>query len=198
MNTAVGCILAGGLARRMGGGDKALQIVGGHTVLARVIGRLSPQVHALALNANGDPARFAAYGLPVLPDPVPDHPGPLAGVLAGLIWARGQGAEWLVTAPGDAPFLPHDLKAKLLAGRGQARFACAASAGQAHPAAALWPVAAAEDLKDALQSGQRAIHRFTAGDVSEVDWDTKPLDPFFNMNTREDLAEAVRLAQCGF
>ena len=192
--TVLGCILAGGLARRMGGGDKGLLQVGGETVLARVIGRIRPQVAALALNANGDLTRFGGYGLPVLPDPVPDHPGPLAGVLAGLVWAQEQGAAWLVTAPGDAPFLPRDLVARLCAGRGEARFACAASGGRAHPVAALWPVSAAAALRVALAEGRRAIHRFTEGQVAHVEWGTEPVDPFFNMNTPEDLAEAGRLA----
>lgn len=194
MTLIAGCIIAGGLARRMGGGDKGLRRVGDMTILARVSARLRPQVAMLALNANGDPSRFAVYGLPVLPDPMQDHPGPLAGILAGLTWAREMGAAWLVTAPGDAPFLPEDLVARLLAGRGQARFACALSAGQAHPVAALWPVSAEPDLRAALLSGQRAIHRFTAGHVAHVEWDTQPTDPFFNMNTPEDAAEAERLA----
>ncbi len=190
-----GVILAGGLARRMGGGDKGLRLVLNEPVLGRIIGRLRPQVGALALNANGDPARFATWGLPVLPDPVPDWPGPLAGVLAGLGWARGLGADWVVTAPGDAPFLPRDLVARLVLGRGDAMFACAVSAGQDHPVAALWPVTAYDALKSALAAGQRAIHRFTAGRVAHVDWDTYPVDPFFNMNTADDMAEAERLAR---
>ncbi len=194
----VGVIVAGGLARRLGGGDKGLRTVGGAPVLGRIIGRLRPQVAALALNANGDPARFAGLGLDVVPDAVPDGvpdaPGPLAGILAGLDWARGQGAEWLVTAPGDTPFLPPDLAARLLAGRGGAMFACAGSAGRAHPVAALWPVSAHDELRAALLAGHRAIHRFTQGRVAQVEWDAHPVDPFFNVNTTEDLAEAERLA----
>ena len=192
----VGVILAGGLARRMGGGDKTMMVVGGRTVLDRLIDRLRPQVDALAINANGDPARFAATGLPILPDPVADHPGPLAGVLAGLLWAEAQGAAWLVTAPGDAPFLPADFVVRLHAGRGGAMFTCAASAGRTHPVAALWPVAVRAELLAALQGGQRKIDAFTRPDrTANVFWTTDPIDPFFNVNTPADVLEANRLAQ---
>ena len=188
-----GVILAGGLARRMGGGDKTLRPLGGQTVLARIVDRLGRQVEALALNANGDRARFAAYGLPVLPDSVADYPGPLAGVLAGMAWARELGAEWLVTAPGDAPFLPRDFVARLIAGRGDAPYACAASGGRTHPVAALWPVAAAARLAAALAAGQRKIDAFTGPGVAVIEWPVLPFDPFFNVNTPEDLAQAATL-----
>lgn len=186
-------ILAGGLARRMGGGDKTLRLLGGHTVLARIVERLRPQVDVLALNANGDAARFAAYGLPVLPDEVEGYPGPLAGVLAGMAWARGLGLEWLVTAPADAPFLPDDFVAQLIAGRGDAPFACAASGGRTHPVAALWPVSAAPRLMAALTAGQRKIDAVTGPGVAAIAWPIIPFDPFFNVNTPEDLAVAATL-----
>ena len=187
-------ILAGGLARRMGGGDKALLPLGKTTVLAHIVTRLTPQVDALAINANGDPARFAQAGLPVLPDTVPGFPGPLAGVLAGLEWASGCGAAWLVTAPGDTPFLPADFVLRLYAGRSPSGFACAASGGRTHPAAALWPVSARDALAQALAAGLRKIDAFTGPDAAAVEWPVHPADPFFNINTPDDLAAAARLA----
>lgn len=193
-----GLVLAGGLARRMGGGDKPLRRVAGRTVLARVVDAVRPQVGALLLNANGDPARFAEYGLPVVPDPLPDHPGPLAGVLAGLEWAvQRPGTEWVLSVPGDAPFLPADLADRLHAGRLAAgtALACAASGGWTHPVAALWPAAIAPRLRAALTGGLRKIDAFTAAHgITAVEWPVTPLDPFFNANRPEDLAEAERLA----
>ena len=187
-----GVILAGGLARRMGGGDKALLPLGDTTVLAHIVARLGPQVDALAINANGDPARYAHSNLPVLPDGVAGFPGPLAGVLAGLEWAAGLGAEWLVSAPGDSPFLPRDLVARLLAERGSAAYACAASGGRTHPVAALWPVSARHALARALAAGQRKIDAFTGAGTEAIEWPVLPFDPFFNINTPEDLAAAAR------
>ena len=189
----LGVILAGGLARRLGGGDKALRDIGGRTVLARLVERMTPQVCGLVLNANGDPARFADYGLPTVPDSLPDHPGPLAGVLAGLEWAAAQapGVAWIVTVPGDAPFIPTDLVARLHAGRGSATFACAASGGRTHPVAALWPVAAQDELRAALIAGQRKMDAFAGPDrTAVVEWEVGDVDPFFNVNTPEDLAKA--------
>lgn len=193
MDKTLGVILAGGLARRMGGGDKALRTVGGQTVLARLVERMAPQVSGLVLNANGDPARFAAYGLPMVPDSLPGHPGPLAGVLAGLDWAlaRAPGVPWIVTVPGDAPFLPVDLVARLHAGRGGAVFACAASGGRTHPVAALWPVAVRDELEAAITSGQRKIDAFTRAErTAVVEWPLDGVDPFFNVNTPDDLVRA--------
>lgn len=193
-----GLILAGGLARRMGGGDKPLRRVGGRTVLQRVVDALDPQVSSLLLNANGDPARFADYALPVAPDPLPDYPGPLAGVLAGLEWAAQRpDTEWVLSVPGDAPFLPADLAERLHAGRLAAGtvLACAASGGWAHPVAALWPVAIGPALRAALTGGLRKIDAFTAAHgIVAVEWSTDPVDPFFNANSPEDLADAERLA----
>lgn len=195
----LGLILAGGLARRMGGGDKPLRRVGGRTVLERVADALRPQVSALLLNANGDPARFAAYALPVLPDPVPDHPGPLAGVLAGLEWAAAHrpDAGWVLSVPGDAPFLPADLAARLHRARVEAGvpLACAASGEWTHPVVGLWPVCIAPALRAAIEGGLSKIDRFTAAHgVAVARWPTEPVDPFFNANRPEDLEEAERLA----
>ena len=138
----VAVLLAGGLARRMGGGDKPLRLLGGRPLLDHVLDRIRPQVRAVALNANGDPARFAAWGLPVLPDPLPGNPGPLAGVLAGMRWAASVGAAYVLSVPTDTPFLPSDLVERLDAARRLAGvpIACAASGGPTHPVVALWPV----------------------------------------------------------
>ncbi|MFN5570767.1 MAG: molybdenum cofactor guanylyltransferase [Bradyrhizobium sp.] len=165
-----GVLLAGGLARRMGGGDKPIRMIGGRTLLQRVISRLAPQCSRLILNANGDPARFAAYGLTVVRDGVAGFPGPLAGILAGLDW---------VAAPSVARAL-----------------ALAESGGQTHPVIGLWPVSLREDLRHALVAEDiRKVTRFTARyQVARVSWPVLPFDPFFNANTAADLAEAERLA----
>jgi molybdopterin-guanine dinucleotide biosynthesis protein A len=196
----LGVVLAGGLARRMGGGDKPLRELGGRPLLAHVLERLAGQVARLVLNANGDPARFAAFGLPVVPDGLPDHPGPLAGILAGLDWAaeHSPGCAWIVSVPGDSPFIPADLVARLHAARAAVGvpLACARSAGQAHPPVGLWPVALRGDLRAALLAGERKIDRWTARHgVAHADWEARQVDPFFNANTPEELAEAGRLLQ---
>jgi len=192
-----GLVLAGGLSRRMGGGDKCLRPFAGATILDRIVARLAPQVASIALNANGDAARFARFGLPVLADTVEGHAGPLAGILAGLRWARvaHPGATHMVSVASDAPFFPGDLAARLLAGAHAAgtRLACAASAGQAHPVFGLWPVALADDLERAmLEEGMRKVDAWTSrhGCV-EVDFPLADcFDPFFNVNRPEDLASA--------
>jgi molybdopterin-guanine dinucleotide biosynthesis protein A len=195
----LGAILAGGLARRLGGGDKALRTVGNRTVLARLVDRVAPQVTRLILNANDDPRRFDWLGLPVVADSLPDHPGPLAGVLAALDWiaASDPSIEWVASAPGDAPFLPRDLVARLHAGRhdDSATFACAGSDGRTHPVVALWPVSMRGELRRAVvEHGIRKIDTFTGRyGCAVVEWSTAPADPFFNVNTPEDLAEADRL-----
>ena len=162
----LGLILAGGLARRMGGGDKPLKSIGGVTILDRVIARLKPQCRALLLNANGDPARFAATGLPVVADDVPDFAGPLAGILAGLDWAaaRAPDVEYVSSVPGDCPFLPNDLVARLHQARAEAGqpLACAHSGEWRHPVVGLWPVGLRDDLRQALtQEGLRKIEAWT-------------------------------------
>jgi len=195
----VGLILAGGLARRMGGGHKVLREVGGESVLSRLISCLRPQVSALVLNVNDDADLFAAFALPLAADEVPGRPGPLAGVLAGLEWAARErpSARWLVTVPGDAPFIPADLVSRLHDERckQRAELAVAASAGRIHPVVALWPVAIAHALRRALVDEEiRKIDRFTADYRSAiVEWPAAPLDPFFNVNTLDDLAEAEHL-----
>ena len=195
----VGAILAGGLARRMGGGDKPLRAVGGRTALARIIDRLTPQTVRVVLNANDNPLRFSSYRLPVVADSLPDHPGPLAGVLAALDWtaANVPAVAWVVTAPGDAPFVPHDLVARLHIVRqgGDTTFACAASHGRTHPVIGLWPVAIRDELRRAVaQQGVRKIDLFTQqGGCATAEWPSAPVDPFFNVNTPEDLAEAERV-----
>ncbi len=195
-----GVLLAGGLARRMGGGDKPMRQIGGRTILDRVIARLQPQCDGLILNANGDPARFAAFGLPVIADTVEDFPGPLAGILAALDWAAAHRPDvtWILSAAGDCPFLPRDLVARLHRARAEqdAQLAVASSGGQTHPVIGLWHVGLREDLRHALVVEEmRKIDRWTARyKLATVDWPTEPLDPFFNANTVEDIADAKRLA----
>jgi molybdopterin-guanine dinucleotide biosynthesis protein A len=196
MTAPVGVILAGGLAARMGGGDKCLAPLAGRRLIDHVTARLAPQVAALALNANGDPARFAALGLPVIADPVPDRPGPLAGLLAGLDWAAGLGVAALVSVPGDTPFLPRDLVARLQAAAGPAGVAIAASpdaAGRlrAHPVCGLWPVALRGTLRAALAAGARRVLPWAEAQGARfAAFDAGPPDPFFNVNTPADLAAA--------
>lgn len=188
--SAAGVILAGGAARRMGGGDKPLRPLGGRPLLAHVIARLAPQVTALALNANGPAERFAAFGLEVLPDPVAGQPGPLAGVLAAMLWAEKVGASAVLTAPGDTPFLPHDLRARLEAVRGgSAQVACAVAGGRLHPTLALWPVGLAGALAAALAGGTRRVEDWARGQGLAVAEFPDPA-AFLNVNTPEDLAAA--------
>jgi molybdenum cofactor guanylyltransferase len=240
-------ILAGGRASRLGGGDKGLRLLGGETLLDRILARLgtddiaplphrgrgrdpreregeggaareidgadaphphparyrsppSPAVqekgYSIAINANGDPARFARFGLPVLPDPIADQPGPLAGVLAAMEWA-GQGL--VATVPGDAPFIPRDLVARLAAAREAdgADIAVAASAGRVHPVVALWSANLAAELRRAIvEEGLRKVERWIDRHSSvRVEFPVEPVDPFFNVNRLEDLAEAERLCR---
>lgn len=194
-----GVILAGGQATRMGGGDKSLRRIGGRTILDHVIERLAAQCAPLALNANGDPARFAALGLPVLADSAAGHPGPLAGVLAGLDWAAGQGLSHIVTVAADTPFFPRDLVMRLRAAGGAQGFALAASPDETgrlmrHPTFGLWPVALREDLRAALSDGLRKIVLWTdRHGAGTAEFGADPVDPFFNINTPDNLAEADRL-----
>jgi len=201
MNEIPGVLLAGGLARRMGGGDKPMRQIAGRAILDRVIERLTSQCDGLILNANGDPVRFAAYGLPVIADTVKDFPGPLAGILAALEWTATNrpDVEFILSAAADCPFLPRDLVARLHRARAEenAQLAVAASGGQSHPVIGLWSVALREELRHALvEEDMRKIDRWTARyRLSTVTWPTEPLDPFFNANTTDDLAEAERLAE---
>jgi molybdenum cofactor guanylyltransferase len=196
----LGLVLAGGLARRMGGGDKPLTRIGGATILSRVLDRLKPQCTRVVLNANGDPARFADTGLPIIPDDVPDFAGPLAGILAGLDWAAAHAPEvaYVASVPGDCPFLPRDLVARLHQARVAAGqpLACAHSGEWRHPVVGVWPVALRADLRHALtQEDLRKIELWTARHgVALADWPAAPVDPFFNVNTSEDAAAAERLA----
>jgi molybdenum cofactor guanylyltransferase len=186
-------VLAGGLARRMGGGDKPLVRLGGRPLLGHILDRLAPQVSGLALNVNGDGEAYRGFGLPILADSVPDRPGPLAGILAALDWAATLGATQVLTVPGDTPFLPRDLAACLAAAEAPA--AMAASGGRRHPTAGLWPVSARAALRAAVvDTGLRRVNDW-AGSVGAVtvEFAIEPVDPFFNLNTLEDLQEAERL-----
>ena len=199
MTATLGLILAGGLARRMGGGDKPLKSIGGVTILDRVIERLKPQCAALILNANGDPNRFAMTGLAVVADDVPDFAGPLAGILAGLDWAAAHAPnlEHIASVPGDCPFLPRDLVARLHQACREAGLplACARSGEWRHPVVGLWPVALRHDLRRALvEEGLRKIETWTVRHgVALADWPAEPVDPFFNVNTPEDAAAAAAI-----
>ena len=196
----LGLVLAGGLARRMGGGDKALLRIGSATILERVLDRLTPQCSRLILNANGDPKRFAFTGLPVIADEVPDFAGPLAGVLAALDWAATHAPDtaWIASVPGDCPFLPRDLVARLHAARSAADqpLACARSGEWRHPVVGLWPVALRADLRRALvDEDLHKIEVWTARHgIAIADWPVTPVDPFFNVNTPDDAAAADRIA----
>lgn len=189
----LGVVLAGGLARRMGGGDKALVSLGGRSLLSRVIDRIEGQVGGLALNANGDGGRFAAFHLPVVPDSVPDHPGPLAGILAGLDHAAAHRWRWIATVPVDTPFLPRDLVDRLISAvRGEAaEIASASSGGRVHPVVGLWPVALAPALRRAIEArGVRKVDAFAGACRRAVaDWSVEPYDPFLNVNSPADLFE---------
>lgn len=195
--TTAAVILAGGRSSRMGGGDKTLLRLGGGTMLSQAIARLAPQAERIALNANGDPARFAVCGLPVIADATGDFDGPLAGVAAALEWGAAQGARRVLTVAGDTPFFPADLHARLAATPPDA-IAVAASQGRAHPTFALWPVALKTDLDAFLESGERrattfvARHPSIAVDFPPVTLGGTTIDPFFNVNTPDDLAEAER------
>lgn len=201
-----GVILAGGLSRRMGGGDKGLLKFGSATMLAHVIARLKPQVASLALSANGDPARFKEYGLDVVADPVGGFVGPLAGLLAGLGWAVRcvPAATHVLSASVDTPFLPADLGTRLACGLATAAgspIALVQSAGGVHPVIGLWPVALADDLDLALRAGQRKVlewadrHGAVRVPFEPLSIADQTVDPFFNANTPDDLAVARRLIE---
>lgn len=203
----LGVLLAGGLSRRMGGGDKCLLSLGDQTMLDAVLTRLRPQVDHLIINANGDPERFSAFRLPVVADPIEGFVGPLAGVLAGMRYAASHHPDvrHVVSAATDTPFLPGDLVARLIAGADAAGtpIALAASDGQEHPVFGLWPVALADDLERALAGGLRKVlhwtdaHGWVAVPFEPIMVAGQPVDPFFNANHPEDLAKARRMAEGG-
>lgn len=200
-----GIILAGGLSRRMGGGDKTLLALRGRPLLDHVVRRLAPQVGSLVLSANGDPARFEAVGLPILADTVEGYAGPLAGILTGLEWAAANTAcKSLVTAAGDTPFLPADLVARLAeaVARRQSSIAVASSGGRRHPTFALWPLGLRQALRHFLvdEDNRRVSAFIERHDFVEVEFPLlaaggDEIDPFFNINVADDLAVAERLLQ---
>ena len=197
--TIVGILLAGGLSRRMGGGDKNLLQLGGKSILRHVVERIAPQVDTLILNANGDAGRFAEYGLPVVGDVIDGYAGPLAGVLTGLEWAsvNSPSCEWVATFATDAPFVPKNLVVELLNSieANGADMACAMSKDRTHPPFAIWPIR----LKDALRAAMvdeemRKIDLWTARyKIVHVPFEEKGIDPFFNINKPDNLDEAEQL-----
>ena len=197
--SVLGVLLAGGQARRMGGGDKGLSMLGGQPIMKRIIERAQSQVSTLIINANGDTGRFQNFGFEVIPDVIKGFAGPLAGVLTGLEWAISNAPEieWVATFPTDAPFMPMDLVQRLsfaVASKG-ADLACARSNGRSHPVFGLWPVNLADDLRRAMVDEEvRKIDSWTAHyKLVEVDFSVKPFDPFFNVNAPEHLVEAETL-----
>ncbi|MEZ5847222.1 MAG: molybdenum cofactor guanylyltransferase MobA [Geminicoccaceae bacterium] len=194
-------LLAGGMARRMGGGDKAFVAFRGRPLIAHVIERMRPQVDALVINANGDPSRFREFGLPVEADAVPGFAGPLAGILAGMRWtlAHRPGHPWLLSVPTDTPFLPADLGERLKEARDRAgaHLACAMSADRTHPVVGLWDARLADDLERAMvEDDMRKIDLWTARfRIAHASFPIEPVDPFYNINRPGDLAEAAGLAR---
>ena len=197
-----GLILAGGRSSRMGGGDKPLLHLAGRPILAHIVERLRPQVDLLALNANGDPARFEAFGLPVVEDTIAGFEGPLAGLLAGLDWAATHaGVTHIASVAGDTPFVPRDLVQRL-ADTSRTRIVLAASDGETHPVVGLWPLGVRENLRAFLAGGTtRRVRTFTEAEQAlAVDFPLarakgRTVDPFFNVNTPGDLAEAEAIAE---
>lgn len=199
MKQPAGVILAGGLSRRMGGGDKGLLTLGNETLLTRVIDRLEPQVAEVALNANGAETRFEGFGLPIVADSIAEYPGPLAGVLAGMDWATMRGHTHIVTAAADTPFFPCDLVPRLMLAAEGAPIALAATPDpkrgmSRHPTFGLWPVDLREDLRAALADGVRKVVAWTdKHGTATAEFSATPFDPFFNVNTPEDMARAEGL-----
>ena len=196
LGPVAGILLAGGQSRRMGGGDKCLRLLGGQPILARIIERVAPQVSRLVINANGDPDRFASFGVPVAADTVDGYAGPLAGVLTGMEWVAANASEctWIATFATDAPFLPDDLVERLCeaVSSGAADMACALSNGRRHPVFGLWPVVLSAELRNALVvRGVRKVDDWTDGyNLGEVEFAVDAIDPFFNVNRPEDLTFA--------
>ncbi|MEZ7813046.1 MAG: molybdenum cofactor guanylyltransferase MobA [Paracoccaceae bacterium] len=194
-------ILAGGRAKRMGGGDKGLRLVAGQRLIDRVILRLSAQCSPVAINANGNAARFSEFGLTVLPDHIENYAGPLAGVLAGMDWAASLGEKQVVSAAADTPFFPTDLAARLTSAAGPSGLALAASPDRdgkvwQHPTFGLWPVHLRDDLRKALEGGLRKIVHWTEKHAAgQAEFSAQPFDPFFNINSPEDVETAQDLAR---
>ena len=198
-----GVLLAGGRSQRMGGNEKALLEIAGEPMLAHVIARMRPQAGTLVINANGDPERFSPFDLPVIPDTIEDFAGPLAGLHAGMMWAQSKtpNARFIASAPGDIPFLPHELVARLKSALRASRATCAiaASGNMRHPIVGLWDITLAGAVADALENGVRAMHRFaednasTVVDFPDVEIGGVVIDPFFNVNTPADLETARAL-----
>ncbi len=198
-----GIVLAGGLSRRMGGGDKSLLELGGEPLLLRAARRLAAGAFPLAISANGDASQYAASGLPVVPDLTDDRPGPLGGILAGMLWAEKTvpRARFIATAACDTPFFPEDLVSRLVTASNGAypAIVLASSAGRIHPVFGLWPVCLAGDLAEALASGRRkvldwtALHHRLIVDFLPLSLGGKPVDPFFNVNTPEEFAFAAAI-----
>lgn len=194
-------ILAGGRATRLGGGDKPLLTLAGQSILTRLLARLHHHNCPIALNVNGEQARFSSFNLPILSDSLSGYPGPLAGVLAGLDWAASHGFTTMLSVPGDCPFIPRDLLSKLIdaqggtnASSGQIPVVCAASAGRTHFVTTLWPVASRSLIRAALEAGERRVeHVLNAIGHVQVEWPAEPYDPFFNINTPEDMQEAEEI-----
>jgi len=194
-------ILAGGLARRMGNADKAFVRLNNQPLLAHVLARITPQVDRIIINANGDPKRFSAFDLPVVPDTISDFPGPLAGVLTAMDWVRNNQPQckWLVSIPVDTPFAPPDLVARLSQSirDNDADMACAKSKDRAHPVVGLWPVELADNLRSAMTEDDiRKVDLWTARfKLAQTEFDTDPVDPFFNINRPEDIEQAEKFLQ---
>ncbi|MDE0539154.1 MAG: molybdenum cofactor guanylyltransferase MobA [Rhodospirillales bacterium] len=201
MNSVVAVILAGGEARRMGGGDKCLLEFGGQTLLDWILARIRPQVRTVILNANGDPARFAQFDLPVVPDIADESLGPLLGIVSGLTWVaeNAPDAQWVVTVPGDTPFPPGDLVGRFMeiAARPDVEVVCAVSGGRTYPPCSLWNVDLAGELREAvIEDRILKIDQWT--ETRRIEWaefETGAVDPFFNVNSPEDLRRAEALAR---
>jgi molybdenum cofactor guanylyltransferase len=195
-------VLAGGRSSRMGGGDKSLLALGGRPLLSHVLDRLSRQAGKIAISANGDPSRFAQFGLPVLPDTIEGYLGPLAGLLAGMEWAQAAGAEQIASVPTDSPFIPDDLTPHLMSSASKDHPALAVSGGKRHPVVGIWPVALAGRLRDFLRSGTTYKVAAFAKECGAVSVDFPMIaraggavDPFFNVNTPDDLSLAERILE---
>lgn len=195
MSAPHGIILAGGRATRMGGGDKGMVDLAGRPILSHVVERIDDHVADLAINANGDPTRFAAFGLPVVADSVPENPGPLAGILAGLDWGRAVGASFVVTVAADTPFFPGDLVARLVDAVTESQpIVLAETPSGRHPTFGLWPTDLADDLRAALAAGQRRVVTWAdSHGAARAFFEDEAA--FFNVNTPEDLAQAEEMAR---